>query len=104
MIISKKQVDACFEGKTSQEQWIVDLYKIVFPEWDDIEKIDGWPKVEEELAQYIMRKAMEFDRIHHPNVMAGGAWMNNGFSTSGNGGMKPNEVSREGVTVRLKGE
>lgn len=79
--ITKEQIDKCFEGKDHQADVVVALYKLAFPNWNSIAKIDGWPKVNKAVNEYIFRKFIEFDEKHHPNVIKGGRWMNNGFST-----------------------
>jgi len=80
--ITMEMIDACFEGKDHQVNVAVDLYKIIFPDWEKIEKVEGWPTVDKETVQrHIFRKFQEFDRKHHPEVMQGGLWLNNGFST-----------------------
>jgi len=45
---------------------------------------------------------MDFDQVHHPNVMAGGCWMNTGFSTLQGAKLRDWEVSLEGVEVCWK--
>jgi hypothetical protein len=45
---------------------------------------------------------MDFDQVHHPQVMAGGCWMNNGFSTIERAKLRDWDVSLEGVAVRYK--
>jgi len=57
------------------------LYKEVLPDWDRIEKVDGYPQVTKKTNEYIFRKFMDFDDKHHKNVLRGGLWMNNGFGT-----------------------
>jgi hypothetical protein len=73
------RIDSFFEGNTHQADVLIDLYKFVFPRWDDIVSIDGWPKISYDTSLYICGKFMDFDKIHHPDVMNGGLWMNKGF-------------------------
>lgn len=83
MILTDKQINACFEGKTHQSDVIIDLYKILHPDWDEIKKFNGWPTCSKHLSQKIGKKFIEFDQIHHKNAQAGGLWMNNGWSSLG---------------------
>ena len=76
----KARIDAIFEKHTHQSDVLIDIYKMYFPRWDEIAKIDGWPKCGKPMALYICGKFMEFDRKFHPDVMNGGLWLNNGFS------------------------
>jgi hypothetical protein len=78
----KKQIDSIFETSTHQSQVVVEIYKIFFPDWDKIQKISGFPKAGEKLSRYIWDKFIQFDKTNHPNVMAGGLWMNCGFGSS----------------------
>lgn len=56
------------------------LYHLVFDDMSKIHKIKDYPAISENTSDYIFRKMIEFDRIHHKNVLAGGLWMNSGFS------------------------
>ena len=77
----KEVIDEITEKHTHQGEVITEIYKLVFPLWDNIDKIKGWPKCSKNLWQLIMRKIGDFDKKHHPTVMAGGCWMNSGWST-----------------------
>lgn len=82
--VTKEQINKIFEGSKDQADACVGLYKLAFPDWNNINKIDGWPKIGQEMAEYLFRKWTEFDRKHHPDVMAGGLWLNKGFCTLNN--------------------
>lgn len=81
--LSKDTIDSIFERAEHQSEWVLDLFKTVYypNEWDDIESIDGYPKITEFTSNYIFNLAIEFDEENHPGVMAGGLWMNKGFSS-----------------------
>lgn len=85
--ISKEQIDEVFKHATHQQDYLVGLYKIVYPDWDEIKSVNGWPTVNMVTHKYIMGKAVEFDKVHHPEVFSGGLYMNNGFSS-----LRANEV------------
>jgi len=74
-------VEKLFEEHTHQTDVILGLYKLVFPDFDSIKKFNGFPTINEETNEKLFRLFMEFDRKHHPGVIAGGLWMNHGFST-----------------------
>lgn len=80
MLLDKDTIDSLFEGKTNQYDAIIALYKYVMPQWDNIAKIIDWPKCNEFTWKYIAGKFIELDSKYHPNVFAGGLWMNSGFS------------------------
>ena len=56
------------------------LYRMVFPNWDNIKKLHGFPKAGKKLNDHITSRFIEFDKVHHPNVFHGGCWLNHGFS------------------------
>jgi len=80
MKLSKDQIDSLFESCTHQEDVLMGLYKMVFPNWDAVKSIQGFPKVSRKTSFYISGKFIEFDKEHHPDVLNGGLWLNSGFS------------------------
>jgi phage pi2 protein 07 len=78
----KSRIRDIFEKSDHQEQILIGLYRMVFPDWDRIIKIDGYPEAGGDLWKFICRQFQEFDRVHHPGCMPGGAWMNTGFSVN----------------------
>jgi hypothetical protein len=100
MILTEKQVDYIFETSADQSEATIALYKIAFPEFDRIKQVDGFPAIGKELSLHIWNKFFEFDRLHHPGVMPGGRWMNNGFSTDET--LKPWELSISSVNVIME--
>ncbi|GAB6194375.1 hypothetical protein [Desulfocastanea catecholica] len=76
----RRCIEKIFEEHTHQDEVIIDLYKMILPEWNDIEQLHGHPVCGRELWFYICELFIEFDKIHHPRCMAGGAWINYGFS------------------------
>ena len=95
--IPKDRIDEIFKRNDEcaiphQATVLIELYRMVIPEWDKIKKIkNGWPIVSKKTNEYIFRKFMEFDEKHHPKVFKSGLWMNNGFST--NAELVPLELS-----------
>jgi len=77
------EIDSLFKSSRHQNEVIDGLYKMVFPDLDDIEKIKGgWPTVNPETWKYIAWRFRAFDIKHHRDVVVpDGAWMNRGFST-----------------------
>ena len=71
-----------FSKHDHQKDVLIELYKLVFPEWDEISRIRGYPEVGSDMWLFIGRLFQNFDRNHHPNCMPGGAWMNTGFSVN----------------------
>lgn len=73
-------VTRCTCTHTHQADAIIALYKLVFPDWENIEMVDGFPECNRGTWKYIAEKFQRFDAAHHPNVMPGGIWLNNGWS------------------------
>lgn len=95
----KDCIRGIFDQAQDQEQALIGIYRLVLPDWDRIEKIHGYPAAGEDLWQFICREFMQFDKAHHPSVMAGGAWMNTGFSV--NKELAPWEISFDNCSVDL---
>ena len=80
----KAYIQSIFSKHDHQKNVMVDLYRLVLPDWDNIQKVEGYPEAGRELSIFISKQFMQFDRKYHPECMAGGAWMNTGFSVNGN--------------------
>ena len=100
--VDKKIIDACFEVE-HQADAMVNLYKLVFPDWNEIAKIDGFPRCDKDLCVYICRCFIAFDEKHHPNVIKGGLWLNNGFSSLGADDLDW-EIDANDIPIRKIGE
>jgi len=57
------------------------LYRLAVPDFDRFEKLPGYPVVNLATGDYLMRAWVRRDQRLSPDVMAGGAWMNSGFSS-----------------------
>jgi len=79
--LGQETVKALFEHCTHQGEVLEGLYRMVFPEWDRITSIKGYPQVNDATWKQIAHYFMGFDANHHPDVLAGGAWMNTGFGS-----------------------
>jgi hypothetical protein len=86
-----------FENSDHQSSVIIKLYRILFPDWDNIERIEGFPIVGKALWIYICNLFIEFDRLHHPDNLKGGSWINYGFSSTDK--LDPWEISLENCKI-----
>ena len=86
-----------FEQADHQEAILIGLYKMLFPDWDRIERLEGYPVVGRGMWQYIANLFIDFDQRHHPQVFNGGLWFNSGFSSSDKIG--PWEISMDRCNV-----
>lgn len=71
-----------FEQAAHQSSALIGLYKMLIPDWDRIDRLEGFPVVGREMWQYIANLFIDFDQRHHPKCFKGGLWLNNGFSSN----------------------
>ncbi len=95
----KAHILRIFDKAEDQNEIIINLYRLLFPDWDRIHKIHGYPNVGEELWKFIARQFQGFDKKHHPKTLPGGAWMNLGFASSPE--LEPWEISFADCTAEL---
>lgn len=69
-----------FANNNDQWEVLISLYKLIFPFWHQIKELKGYPSINTQTWEDISELSISFDRIHHPHVIAGGNWMNRGFS------------------------
>jgi len=72
-----------FETAEHQERALIALYRMLIPDWDRLERLEGFPVVGQEMWQYICQLFIDFDQRNHPHVLNGGLWIHAGFSSSG---------------------
>ena len=77
--LSKATIDTIFEMANEQGDYCLSLYSYAIPNWSTVISVNGYPKVNPETSEYIFGKAIEYDKVHHPNVIFGGLWLNYGF-------------------------
>ena len=71
-----------FEQAEHQNSALVGIYKLIIPDWERIERLEGYPVVGRGLWQYIANLFIDFDQRNHPQIFSGGLWLNQGFSSS----------------------
>ena len=79
--LNREAVEALFETCTHQGEVLVGIYRMVFPEWDRITSLKGYPRVNHDTWGHIAKLFMALDAKHHPDCLPGGAWMNTGFGS-----------------------
>ena len=81
-LITRKQIETLVENAKHQKDVINGVYELIFQEnWDRLEQVGGFPICSNAFSEFMFNICIDFDQKHHPNVVAGGMWMNNGFST-----------------------
>ena len=78
----KAMLEPLFEENEHQGVVVTEIYRKFIPNLDELEAVDGHPSCGKEMSLWLFEKFFEFDKKHHPDVMAGGAWLNWGFSTN----------------------
>ena len=71
-----------FEQAEHQNSALVGIYKLIIPDWEQIERVEGFPEVGHEMWTYICQLFIDFDQRRHPKVLNGGLWINSGFASS----------------------
>jgi len=80
--LDKKSIDKLFnDTKKNEIEIIIDLYKIAFPNWDNIKSIPKWPSISKETNLYIFGKFIDFNKGTPKSALM---WMNKGFSSDEN--------------------
>jgi hypothetical protein len=80
MTLTKEQIDRIFEEGKSQADICIALYAAVVPNWENVAQMNGFPRAGKTIDLYLFSKFIHYDRVHCPDVVAGGLWLNNGFS------------------------
>ena len=81
MKLDEMKVKELFRTCTHQQDIIIALYKMVEPNFDHVRKFGDHPIISDATNDKLFRLFIAFDKKYHPEVLAGGAWMNTGFST-----------------------
>jgi hypothetical protein len=96
----KTAIQKIFSKHDHQNNVMADLYRLVLPDWEQIEKIQGYPEAGRQLSVFISEQFMQFDRQHHPDCMPAGAWLNTGFSCNSN--LDPWQISLKNCRITMK--
>ena len=80
--LDRQAVNLVFQNAKNQGEYIIGLYRMVYPDWDRIVKVNGFPRVSDADGKHIFEQAIASDKILHPDVLPGGGWLNNGFGVS----------------------
>ncbi len=75
----QKRLQEIFDNSTSNKEALIAIYRLVFPDMDNIKKIEGHPVADKNLWTYIWRLFIQLDRKCHPQEFAGAIWINKGF-------------------------
>jgi hypothetical protein len=93
----ESRIKVIFDQSDNREHVMVGLYRMIFPQWDRIAMISGFPEVGIELWALIFLLFREFDRKHHPDRIPGEVWSEVGFEENRN--LQPWEIRFESCTI-----
>jgi len=83
--MSKKSIDSVFEVANNSNEYLEKMYRMAIPDWDKVISAGfDCVKVNKTTGEYIMAKALAFDKIIGSPYMPGGPWLNQGFSVLDN--------------------
>lgn len=82
--INKEEILKIFEEEDHQIKILIKLYKLIYPNWNEISQVKGFPKTSKEVNLFLFDQFIQFDKKNHPNVLNGGLWMDKGFSSDEN--------------------
>jgi hypothetical protein len=75
------------DGSVPTVEGVLRIYKHVIPEYDIVKKLDGYPKFSKNFNKKMFDFITNYDKIRNASLpydkqyMAGGIWLNNGFSS-----------------------
>ena len=78
--LSKDQIDTIFENakSTNPIEGMIELFKTVTPNWEEIDQMNHFPQVNKKTAEYIIGKMKSISKKEDiPKMMM--TWVNNGF-------------------------
>jgi hypothetical protein len=102
MNLLARKIQYVFDDARDQAEALVKIYQLFVPNFEGIERLEGSPACGMILHRFIFEKFVAFDCIHHPGNLAGGLWMNKGFSEDLT--LLNWEVNLDNCRVRLREE
>lgn len=80
--LTQEKIEELGKGVDHQVEFVLNLYRYAFGNevWDAMTELDGYPVLGDETWKAVCEVAIRIDKALHPDVMAGGLWMNKGFS------------------------
>lgn len=76
----QKRLQEIFDYAGSNQEALIEIYKLVLPDIDSIRRIERHPVCDKNLWIYIWRLFVQLDRKLHPQEFAGAVWINKGFA------------------------
>lgn len=101
--INRQHVQEVFETAKDQGDYLVAIYRLVFPDFDELLNIPvGSVCCSDSTWKDICRLCMDWDQ-KHVSSLSGGAWLNYGFANDSDLTLKDFEIEiRENMLERRK--
>lgn len=80
--LKPEEVQRTIMASASSSEAVVAVYKLAYPHWSAIAKVEGYPLCNADTWKAICRWIQELDEKLKSNCLPGGAWMNRGFSSA----------------------
>ena len=81
--LNKKAIDEIFANSESSNDAVIKLYDVALSgKFDDVISVENWPTISRPTSEYLFKKFIELDTLKNSRCVKGGAWLNNGFSTT----------------------
>ena len=82
--LTKQVINNIFETCKDPATATSRLYNAVIPKYNKVSKVGHYPIASKSTALYIYNKFIELEDAHPSGCLAGGLWMNLGFSIDNN--------------------
>lgn len=98
--LDPEAVAAIIAAATTPVSYLEGIFKLVFPEYDEIETIEDWPECNRttwlDIAEQTRTRDSEIleGRGFNDRYMAGGPWMNSGFAQDDKDDLADYEIRR----------
>jgi len=96
-----KTIKKIFVTNDNNEDVLIGLFEMLFPNWKAIKMMEGGPVCGGKLWAFINELFLDFDRKHHPESTAGDLWINYGFPL--NADLPPWEIDTSECSITYYG-
>jgi len=86
----KTYIESIFKRNCHQQDVLIGIYQILFPDWELIKTVGGYPEIGRDLFGFLAMRFKTFDRRHHPDAIVN-FWERDGFKLNTN--LPPWEIS-----------
>lgn len=81
--LTRDQIIELFNNAKHQSDYLLGLFKLVVVDFDKVKNMNQFLRCNEYTNKLLVKKAVQFDKEYHPNVVSGGLILNSGPSSDG---------------------